>query len=123
MPTEMSYEITFFSVWPASKVYVNNVEVPYKFSSVLGENSWNYDGSSLAVVVSLGEKYNRLNSLQVSMTMDHPFSSILTSGIQRLMNRADIVKVLFDQQWGTGVYQEDYPHVVQSSTKGKKIYE
>jgi hypothetical protein len=37
------------------------------------------------------------------------------------MRVTDQIKMLFDQQWGTGVYQEDYPTLVAASTVGNLL--
>jgi hypothetical protein len=54
MPTNMSYELTFLSVYPPESVTVNGEQVTYNSLPIPNENTWTYIGNTLSLVISLG---------------------------------------------------------------------
>jgi len=123
MPEAVSYEITVMFSYPPTSINVNGIPIPYIANTPRDQLGWYYIGTTQSVVINVPTLMSRFNRTIFHLTLSRPIDSMLLSGITQKMARAQIVKVLLDQQWGrtNGIWQEDYESLVKSSTTGSSI--
>jgi alpha-glucosidase len=113
MPARRNYQFQFTSVWPASSVTVNGVDIPFRPYSTPSKDSWTYDGTSLSVRVNLVTKYDVGKKVEVKLQFPRAIDSdLLGFGFVRKVYVAQTVKDLLDNQWGF-YYPDEYPHLLQ----------
>jgi hypothetical protein len=101
MPSQRNYQFQFVSVWPASSVTVNGVEIPFRPYSTPSRDSWTYDGSSLSVRINLVTKYDVNKKVEVKVQFREAVdSNLLSFGFMRKVYVAQTVKDFLDNQWG-----------------------
>eukprot|EP01105_Mastigella_eilhardi_P024390 TRINITY_DN6356_c0_g1_i1.p1 TRINITY_DN6356_c0_g1~~TRINITY_DN6356_c0_g1_i1.p1 ORF type:complete len:894 (+),score=191.79 TRINITY_DN6356_c0_g1_i1:360-2684(+) len=117
------YEFAFVGIFPPSSVVLNGTSIPYvanrAYSATQG---WTYNGDTLTATVWTNTPISVTSAVQldVFLTKGHDLTAPLT-GFTRCVKRLQNSKKLLDQQWGTGVYNEDYYDMLTASETGRRI--
>lgn len=128
-PSTRSYEIQLRGIFPATKVLINNVAVPFEpfheFSKETN-NSYTYDGSTLSVIVYVRQAVSTARPLQVQMQLldriAHPLLVEAPTSFVGLLARCQSAKARLDDEFSTRrVYYEDYPSLLAAAATGLRI--
>ena len=131
-PKFRSYEIQLRGIFPATKVFLNNISIPFEsFNELINIhdgtiNGYTYDGSSLSIIIYIRQSLSTSQSIQIQVqlfeSITHPLLIQSPISFIKLLARCQSAKILLDYQWGIQtVYMDDYPLLLDAAATGLRI--
>jgi len=116
-PTTRSVIFRIIGVFDPTVVLLNGQPISFD-PFAISTPSWNYDGDSLAIVVTT----QPISTTYVTLDLETsaPITNALLNGFTLQVKRAKTVKGLLDNQF-SATYQEDYPAVINAASAGFRI--
>ncbi|KAH3746121.1 glycoside hydrolase [Pelomyxa schiedti] len=117
------YNFSFVGIFPPTTVSLNGQSLSYVYQPSVEESGWSYDGSTLTMTAWSTTKFSVTSSVTLVVNLpkgqDLSFGPLV--GYTGCLSRLQLAKSLLDQQWGTGVYNEDYYNLLSLGETGEKI--
>lgn len=118
-----TYEFSFVGVMPANSVTLNGVSLTYVSQRGSETSGWTYDGSTLTITAwtLTPQSVSSTLTLLVDLPSGQDLSLGALSGYTGCIARLQLAKQAYDNEWGTGVYNEDVYTMLTLGESGERI--
>ncbi|KAH3745625.1 glycoside hydrolase [Pelomyxa schiedti] len=120
MPEARTYRLKFRGVWPPAAVRLDNKFVQFDDGGKQKEflNTWEYDGSTLSVIVNIRTPIPTKTTTEVAMTFAESLqNSLLFTDYTRQLGALQSCKAMFDTLWPQ-YFPDDYPSLLVAGQLG-----